>query len=429
MNIISAVKGNSEINVKGGIESGSNVNIKDADGWTPLHWACHYGYVEIAKLLLKAGAVANIKNKQGKTPLDVAHESSSNSKYLIERLLISSGAICDKTHYGSPGKRLNVVGSGTTDQTCATDGDPNDSNAKFDWFDTNRKFGVDKIQKAQAAKVDRVNNQRELERIKNLELNKYYQELKPKCDALIAMIEEYKSDITNSIIEVFNKGELLTNDTVKLSDIHVAQLQNAYKEIIKCKTNLIKKESIINNLRPYNVTLNEEYILNIQNQIKEYGKSILENYLKDFNVRNPKTNNLFVENYNDMPSYIGYDFYFDYNNEHDFNVYPGRRYQSILKGIFDPTFKGDDNIWALDNYNKGAMLKARDVISKQQAAVPTQQAAVPTQQAAVPTTNEQNKGLFGGLWGGKTKRKRCKKWSRRNKRTNRCKRTNTKRKL
>ncbi|MEM1598857.1 MAG: ankyrin repeat domain-containing protein, partial [Pyrobaculum sp.] len=37
-------------------EGGTSVNIKDARGWTPLHWAAWAGHVEIAKLLLENGA-------------------------------------------------------------------------------------------------------------------------------------------------------------------------------------------------------------------------------------------------------------------------------------------------------------------------------------------------------------------------------------
>jgi ankyrin repeat protein len=46
--------------------------LKIMDGWTPLHWAAHKGYLEVAKILLARGADVNAKDKDGKTPLDSA---------------------------------------------------------------------------------------------------------------------------------------------------------------------------------------------------------------------------------------------------------------------------------------------------------------------------------------------------------------------
>ncbi|WP_372369366.1 ankyrin repeat domain-containing protein [Candidatus Uabimicrobium sp. HlEnr_7] len=51
------------------IEKGAKVNLQDDEGQTPLFYAAN---VEVAKLLLKAGADTTIKNKKGKTAVDVA---------------------------------------------------------------------------------------------------------------------------------------------------------------------------------------------------------------------------------------------------------------------------------------------------------------------------------------------------------------------
>ena len=58
--------------VKRHLDKGSDVNAKDEDGMTPLHYAVEGGYNEIAELLFDKGANVNAKNENGETPLDVA---------------------------------------------------------------------------------------------------------------------------------------------------------------------------------------------------------------------------------------------------------------------------------------------------------------------------------------------------------------------
>jgi hypothetical protein len=44
---------------------------KDSGGLTRLHWAAVYGHKDIAELLLAKGAEVNVKNGDGKTPLQL----------------------------------------------------------------------------------------------------------------------------------------------------------------------------------------------------------------------------------------------------------------------------------------------------------------------------------------------------------------------
>lgn len=57
------------------LQCGANPNLKDQDGWTALMYAVrsHYNWSEINRLL-EAGADHQIKNKAGKTALDIAKE-------------------------------------------------------------------------------------------------------------------------------------------------------------------------------------------------------------------------------------------------------------------------------------------------------------------------------------------------------------------
>ena len=66
-----AAGGNIEA-VKEFLVAGTDVNVKDGWGWTPLHNAAWWGHKEIAELLLANGADVNAKDDGGDTPLDVA---------------------------------------------------------------------------------------------------------------------------------------------------------------------------------------------------------------------------------------------------------------------------------------------------------------------------------------------------------------------
>ena len=63
------------------IANGADVNAKDDRGRTPLHWAAYDGRNEIAELLITAGADVNAKlvsdgPHKGKTPLNAANEAN-----------------------------------------------------------------------------------------------------------------------------------------------------------------------------------------------------------------------------------------------------------------------------------------------------------------------------------------------------------------
>ena len=60
--------------IKIDFEDGADVNAKDAQGATPLHYPAYRGHTEIAELLISKGADLNTKDDNGETPLYQAEE-------------------------------------------------------------------------------------------------------------------------------------------------------------------------------------------------------------------------------------------------------------------------------------------------------------------------------------------------------------------
>ena len=53
------------------IDAGADLNIQEAHGWTPLHWAIEYKENEIKQMLIDAGAIIDIKDNRGRKPFDI----------------------------------------------------------------------------------------------------------------------------------------------------------------------------------------------------------------------------------------------------------------------------------------------------------------------------------------------------------------------
>ncbi|ORY96584.1 ankyrin repeat-containing domain protein, partial [Syncephalastrum racemosum] len=75
------------------LKQGANTNIRDNEGWTPLHEAARHGHVEIAELLVQHGADhgahANSKGADQDTPL---HDATENGHEDVAVHLLSFGA-------------------------------------------------------------------------------------------------------------------------------------------------------------------------------------------------------------------------------------------------------------------------------------------------------------------------------------------------
>ncbi len=81
------------------LKNGADVNAKDVEGWSPLHWAAFVGDVRIARLLLDKGGNPELRNFSGNTPLDLAQ---FNNKQEMVNLL----TVVDVDNFIPAGKNL-----------------------------------------------------------------------------------------------------------------------------------------------------------------------------------------------------------------------------------------------------------------------------------------------------------------------------------
>src|SRR5436190_23984433 len=101
--------------VKGGMK-GDAVNIGDADGTRPLHWAVRADETEIADLLLKAGADANAQNRLGVTALYLA---AVNGNAAIIRNLLDHGSNANQVEKTGETVLMVAARSGSADAVKA----------------------------------------------------------------------------------------------------------------------------------------------------------------------------------------------------------------------------------------------------------------------------------------------------------------------
>ena len=75
--------------VKEYLDSGSEVDVLNDRGETPLHYAATFGFKEVAQILINKGANIESKNIDGMTPL---HLSAQSRNINVAELLITKGA-------------------------------------------------------------------------------------------------------------------------------------------------------------------------------------------------------------------------------------------------------------------------------------------------------------------------------------------------
>lgn len=76
------------------IEAGANVNARDANQATPLHWAATIAQIELVRLLIEKGADILATNNSQQTPLELAQKGGHHDVAAI----ITEGARQPRSH-------------------------------------------------------------------------------------------------------------------------------------------------------------------------------------------------------------------------------------------------------------------------------------------------------------------------------------------
>jgi uncharacterized protein len=87
--VVEAIKARNHQAVRALLDRRANVNAREADGATPLHWAVRLDDLDSVRLLLRAGADVNVANRYGVTPLMLA---ATNGSAAITEALLRAGA-------------------------------------------------------------------------------------------------------------------------------------------------------------------------------------------------------------------------------------------------------------------------------------------------------------------------------------------------
>jgi ankyrin repeat protein len=99
LRLVEAAKDRNKEAVRGLLKQHLDVNTPQPDGATALHWSAHWGDLETADLLIRAGANVNAANDLGVTPLALA--CSSGNAPMVQRLL-AAGADPNAAPTGEP---------------------------------------------------------------------------------------------------------------------------------------------------------------------------------------------------------------------------------------------------------------------------------------------------------------------------------------
>jgi hypothetical protein len=82
------------------IEAGADVNLKSDEGSTPLHSAAFFCRMETARALLNNGADKSIKNNYGSTPLETVAGPFNEVKSIYDQISKDLGPLGFKLDYG-----------------------------------------------------------------------------------------------------------------------------------------------------------------------------------------------------------------------------------------------------------------------------------------------------------------------------------------
>ena len=109
--LIAAVKAGDRAGVRTVVKGGTDLNAREVDGTTALHWAVRRDDTEIAALLLGARADANAANRYGVTPLSLAARNGNGP--MLELLLRHGADVKAADAAASDGQTLLMLAART----------------------------------------------------------------------------------------------------------------------------------------------------------------------------------------------------------------------------------------------------------------------------------------------------------------------------
>ena len=75
------------------------MNVQDVHGFTALSWACYYGYMGIAQILMSFNPNLTLKDKAGKTASDIAISNGNGTETSFKKLICVE-FVCDVLRKG-----------------------------------------------------------------------------------------------------------------------------------------------------------------------------------------------------------------------------------------------------------------------------------------------------------------------------------------
>ena len=129
--LIAAAKDGKPAVVRALIQQHADVNSREIDGTTALHWAVRSDDRDSIQLLIRAGAQVNVANRYGLTPLSLA---ATNGNPEVVSLLLESGADPETASPEGETALMTAAKAGNPDSVAALLDYGADVNAKEHWF-------------------------------------------------------------------------------------------------------------------------------------------------------------------------------------------------------------------------------------------------------------------------------------------------------
>lgn len=129
--LVQAVKTGDTAAVRRLLREPANVNLSEADGTTPLHWAVRADREELIRMLLAAGADAGASNRYGVTPLGLA---ATNGSETAIRVLLEAKADPNTTLAEGETVLMRAARTGSTGAVSALLDAGADVNASEAWL-------------------------------------------------------------------------------------------------------------------------------------------------------------------------------------------------------------------------------------------------------------------------------------------------------